>query len=106
MELLSVLETLKYFKEPSNIIIYSDSQYVVSSIENGHVEKWFKNNDLSKKNLDLWREILDQISFHNVKFIWVKGHNKNKMNELADLFAVHAGSCLNLIEDVKQINNI
>lgn len=50
---MGVLETLKYFKEPTKIHIVSDSQYVVSSIVNKHVHKWFKENDLSKKNLDL-----------------------------------------------------
>lgn len=39
MELLGVLECLKFFKTPEVLTIYSDSQYVVSSINNGHLEK-------------------------------------------------------------------
>ena len=53
MELLGVLSALKYFKEPTSLKIYSDSQYVISNIVNGHVKKWFEQQDYSKKNLDL-----------------------------------------------------
>jgi len=52
-ELYAVLGTLEYFKEPVKIKIYSDSQYVVNSINNRHVYKWFEEQDYSKKNLDL-----------------------------------------------------
>lgn len=99
MELMGVLETLKYFKTPIKIKIYSDSQYVVNSIVNGHAKRWFTEKDYSKKNLDLWFQILDLLEFHQVEFEWVKGHSKNKMNELADLLAVHAAQCLNLPKD-------
>ena len=100
MELKGVLEALKYFKTPSILTIYSDSQYVVNSINAKQVYKWFEEHDYSKKNLDLWFESIDLLDFHTVNFIWVKGHNKNKYNELADLLAVHAAQCLNLEEDV------
>lgn len=53
MELLGVLECLRYFTSPEQITIYSDSQYVVSSINNKHLTKWVEDNDQSKKNLDL-----------------------------------------------------
>ena len=99
MELYGVLEGLKYFNTPSQLIIYSDSQYVVGSINNGHLEKWISSNDTSKKNLDLWKQIYMYLQVHNVKFIWVKGHNENQFNEIADLFACHAAECLNLQED-------
>lgn len=52
-ELYAVIETLKYFKDPIKITIVSDSQYVVNSINGKHCYKWIKENDLSKKNLDL-----------------------------------------------------
>ncbi len=106
MELMGVLETLKYFNTPTNLHIYSDSQYVVSSINNNHVYKWFENNDLTKKNLDLWFEIVNLLEIHNVTFEWVKGHNKNKWNELADLYAQHAAECINLPIDKGYKNNI
>lgn len=53
MELRAVLEALKYFKEPTTMTIYSDSSYVVSSLNNQHVKRWIIENDDSKKNMDL-----------------------------------------------------
>ena len=103
MEIRGVLETLKFFKTPVRIKIYSDSQYVINSIVNKHVYTWFAEKDFSKKNLDLWFELIDQLSFHDVSFEWVKGHEVNEMNNLADKLAVHAAQCLNLPED--GINN-
>ena len=103
MEIRGVLETLKFFKTPVKIKIYSDSQYVINSIVNKHVYKWFTEKDFSKKNLDLWFELIDQLSIHDVTFEWVKGHKTNEMNNLADKLAVHAAQCLNLPED--GINN-
>ena len=54
MELKAVIETLKYFKDPINITIYSDSQYVVNSVVMGWVYAWFEQQDYDKKNMDLW----------------------------------------------------
>lgn len=98
-ELMAVLATLQYFKEPTTIKIYSDSQYVVSSINNKHLDKWIKEDDRTKKNMDLWKQIHKLLQLHVVEFNWVKGHNDNKMNELADLYATHASECLNLLQD-------
>lgn len=105
MELLGVLECLKYFTNSEKITIYSDSQYIVSSINNKHLETWIKNNDQSKKNLDLWIPIYELLKFHTVTFIWVKGHNSNKFNELADLYATHSADCIDLLEDYGSTNN-
>ena len=99
MELKGVLAALEYFKVPTKMTIYSDSLYVVSSITNGHAKKWFEQQDFSKKNLDLWHDILDLLEIHDVTFQWVKGHSDNKYNELCDKLAVHAAQCLNLPKD-------
>ena len=100
-ELLAVLNALKWFNEPSNIIIYSDSQYIVNSINKGSARKWFQEQDYSKKNLDIWIEILDLIDWNkSVEFRWVKGHADNKNNCIADLLATHACNCLNLKQDI------
>jgi len=100
MELMAILETLKYFKESTELKIYSDSQYVVGSILNGSAENWIKNNDLSKKNLDLWFPLIDLLHKHSVEFVWVKGHNGNKWNEEADKWCTFAAQCYNIPEDV------
>lgn len=99
-ELFGVLEALKYFTEPSKIKIYSDSQYIVNSINNGSAQKWFEEQNYTKKNLDIWVEILDLLNYHDVEFIWIKGHANNKFNEMADTFATHAANCLNLKVDI------
>ena len=99
MEIRAVLETLKYFEQPVKITIYSDSQYVVNSIVDKHIYKWFEEQDFSKKNLDLWFELIDLLEFHNVSFVWIKGHESNELNNLADMLAVHAAQCLNLPND-------
>ena len=99
MELMAVIETLKYFKDPVNITIYSDSQYVVNSVMLGWVYTWFEQKDYTKKNIDLWFELVDLLKYHNVTLIWVKGHEDNTMNNYADMLAQHAEKCLNLPED-------
>ena len=102
MEIRGVLETLKFFKTPVKIKIYSDSQYVISSITGGYAKKWLEEKDFSKKNLDLWFELIDLVEFHNVTFTWVKGHNGDKWNELADTLAVVSARCLNISEEWTQ----
>lgn len=98
-EIKGVLETLKYFKTPVKITIYSDSAYVVNTIQENWAQRWFDTKDYSKKNLDLWFELLDLLNFHKVELIWVKGHADNEYNNLADELAVHAAQCLNLPND-------
>jgi ribonuclease HI len=91
MELLSVivaLETLK--KEGQNVVIYSDSKYVVDSVEKKWVFGWEKMDFKDKKNRDLWERFLRIYPKHRVKFVWVKGHADNKENNLCDKLAVEA----------------
>jgi ribonuclease HI len=100
MELLAViiaLESLK--KENSDVTVYSDSKYVVDSIENKWVFSWKNKNFKDKKNPDLWLRFLKIYPKHNVKFIWVKGHANNKENEVCDKLAVNAAKSKNLIID-------
>lgn len=99
MEVLAVLETLQYFKEPSDITIISDSQYVVNTIKEGWLEKWFYAKDYTKQNLDIWYDILNLLDFHKVTMEWTKGHSNNKFNNMADELAQFAANCLNLKED-------
>jgi ribonuclease HI len=91
---------LEYFKNPETIKIYSDSSYVVNTINNGWAKKWFEEQDFSKKNLDLWFKLIDLIDFHDVEFVWVKGHADNENNCMADMLAQHAANCLNLKTDI------
>lgn len=99
MEAKAVLEILKYIKEPSDITIVSDSMYVVNTINQGWVRKWFNEQDYTKSNLDIWFELLDYLDYHKVTMEWTKGHANNEMNERADELCVFAARCLNLPED-------
>lgn len=103
-EIRGVLETLKYFKEPTELIIVSDSQYVVNSINCGWVQRWFDCKDYTKSNLDLWFELLDYLHFHKVTMLWTKGHADNEMNNRVDELCQFAANCLNLPDD-EYINN-
>lgn len=99
MELMGVLSALEYFSIPTDITIYSDSAYVVNSLSKGHAKTWISENDLEKKNLDLWSKIVKLYDYHNVTMVWVKGHNNNKYNELADLYANISAIVLNPEQD-------
>ena len=58
-----------------------------------------KESDISKKNFDLWFKLVDLLDYHNVTMKWVKGHESNKYNNLADLYCTHSATCLNIPED-------
>ncbi len=91
MELLSVIVALEQLKKPgSNVIIHSDSKYVVDSVEKKWVFGWEKKNFSGKKNADLWMRFLLVFKKHNVRFSWVKGHAENVENNRCDELAVQA----------------
>ena len=101
MELLSVIVGLESLtKEGCEVTIYSDSKYVVDSVEKKWVFGWQKKNFAGKKNPDLWLRFLRIYPKHKVKFIWIKGHNENPENERCDELAVAAAEGGGLIEDV------
>lgn len=102
MELMSVcvsLETLK--NEGEKVTIYSDSKYVVDSVEKKWVFGWEKKYFHDKKNPDLWIRFLRAYRKHDVKFVWVKGHATNKENNRCDELAVIAASGSNLKVDLE-----
>ncbi|HNR20047.1 MAG TPA: ribonuclease HI [Bacteroidia bacterium] len=100
MELLSVIVALEALKNPNQqVIIYSDSKYVVDSVEKGWVFNWKKINFKKKKNSDLWTRFLRIYEKHKVKFQWVKGHATNPLNNHCDLLATTAADRSNLLVD-------
>lgn len=95
MEITAVLKSLELFKYPCDIDIYSDSSYVVDSVEKGWLYNWEKKNwkksDKSEvKNIELWKEMLKYLRIHNIKFIKVKGHSDNEYNNRCDKLATEA----------------
>lgn len=101
MELLGVIAALEALKkEGTAVTVYSDSKYVVDSVEKKWVFGWEKKNFKEKKNSDLWVRFLNVYRKHKVKFIWVKGHHTNKENNRCDELAVAAAQGKDLKPDV------
>jgi len=91
MELLAVIRGLQALKKPGlDVEIYSDSQYVVNSVEKGWLKGWVLKGFKGKKNQDLWEEYLKASAPHRVRFKWVKGHAGNTENERCDQLAVQS----------------
>lgn len=95
MELTGVIEGLKMIKRPCQITLYSDSKYVVDAIQKGWAEKWKSAGQLdtlipTRKNADLWNELLTLIKPHKFKAVWVKGHAGHPENERCDKLANEA----------------
>lgn len=97
MELRAAIEGLRVLKEPCQVVLYSDSRYLVDGIEKGWAARWRANNWKRNKqgdkaqNADLWAELLQLLSRHQVKFSWVEGHAGHPENERCDAL-VHAAA--------------
>ena len=94
MELTATIEALKAILKPSNIALYTDSQYVKNGITSW-IFNWKKNgwktaNKKPVANKDLWIELEKYVDFHSVNWFWVKGHSGDHYNEIADGLAVKA----------------
>ncbi|MDX1651024.1 MAG: ribonuclease HI [Brumimicrobium sp.] len=100
MELLAVIKGLEALKSAKHeVVIYSDSKYVVDSVEKGWLFSWHKNGFKKKKNVDLWKRYLPLHEKYNPKFVWVKGHAGHPENERCDKLAVDAADHGNLLID-------
>jgi ribonuclease HI len=91
MELRAAIEGLRALKKTSNVIIYTDSKYVMDGITKW-IFNWKKNgwkgaDKKPIKNVDLWQDLDIEVSKHQLKWVWVKGHSGNKFNEIADVLA-------------------
>ena len=94
MELMAPIKALQEIKEKQSIEMYTDSQYVRLGITDW-IHKWIKNNwQNSKKepvkNKELWIQLYDLNKSHKIKWIWVKAHAGNILNEEVDLLAKQA----------------
>ena len=111
MELMGVIVGLESLTEPCRVTLYSDSKYVVDSVERGSVLKWSKNNwyrtkSDKAKNADLWARFLTIYSKHRVRFKWVKGHAGVPENERCDVLAVEAAQSYDTVPDEGYIREI
>lgn len=94
MELTAVIMALNALNQPCEVKLTTDSKYVCDAVNKGWVYSWRKNGwkKSDKKpalNVDLWKELLSLLEKHEVEFIWVKGHNGHKYNEICDTLAVN-----------------
>jgi ribonuclease HI len=86
MELLGAIVGLEALKEPCDVTLTSDSQYVTRGI-NEWLDGWVKKKFAKVKNPDLWERYLVASKDHNVRAQWVKGHDGHEENERCDVLA-------------------
>lgn len=105
MELMAAIVALEALTKPCNVVLYSDSQYLVKAFNDHWLEGWIKKGwkrgkNEPVKNVDLWKRLLKASQAHNVTYSWVKGHNGHPMNERCDQLATAAADGTNLLDDV------
>lgn len=91
MELLAAIVALEQLKQPCQIDLYSDSQYLRNGILNW-IHRWKKNgwktaNKQPVKNVDLWTKLDQLVQIHKINWIWIKGHAGHLENERCDIIA-------------------
>ena len=91
MELTAVIRALEQLKQPSEVRVSTDSQYVQKGISEWihgwKARGWKTSNKAPVKNVDLW-QLLDEVaSRHQIEWVWVKGHAGHEGNERADMLA-------------------
>ena len=92
MELTAVIEALKALTRNCEIVIHTDSRYVMDGVQSW-LPNWKKNNWRTSnkkspvKNIDLWQQLDELLSKHQIRWIWVKGHNGHPENERVDKLA-------------------
>ncbi len=93
MELMGVIAALSALKYPCDVVLTTDSKYVVDSVTKGWAKGWkargwVKSDKKPALNADLWEKLLGLLEIHRVKFVWVKGHAGHPENERCDELAV------------------
>lgn len=104
MEIMAVIAALETLKEPCQVTLYSDSQYVVNAISKGWAKRWkandWKRNKKEKAvNPDLWDRLLQSCEPHQIDFKWLRGHSGIEENERCDQLAFAAANQPGLPED-------
>ena len=98
MAVIAGLEALK--KEGLQVVVYSDSKYVVDAVEKGWLNTWFATDFKGgKKNKDLWLQFHHLAKKQFMRFVWVKGHGDNAYNNRCDQLATDAADSGPLIDD-------
>ena len=104
MEMMACIAALRTLETRSDVVLYSDSSYVVNGITKGWARKWRANRWMRTKNeaaenSDLWAQLLELCDLHRVRFVWVRGHAGHPENERCDELATTAAQGADLKED-------
>ncbi len=101
MELMAVIAALEALKKENlNVVVYSDSNYVVKAVMEGWLNKWIRTNFKGNiKNQDLWMNYFVLSKKHHIHFYWVKGHAQNIINNRCDELATQAADGKDLLID-------
>ena len=101
MELLAVITALESLtKKNIPLTIYTDSQYIVNSVEKKWLDNWIKTDFKGgKKNKDLWLRFYKLAKDYTIKFVWVRGHADNPFNNRCDELATVAADGNHLLTD-------
>ena len=103
MELMAALVGLEALKERCQVTLYSDSQYLVESMNQGWVLRWRAKRWARKggrvPNTDLWQKLLELCNQHEVTFEWIQGHSGQQENERCDQLSFSAAQRKDLPPD-------
>ena len=99
MELTAALMALQALKEPCQVVLYSDSAYLINAFNQNWLRNWQRNGWLNSKkqpveNQELWKGLLEQAAVHDIEWRKVKGHAGDEYNEICDELARTAISTL------------
>lgn len=94
MEMTAVIKGFQLLTRSCEVCVYTDSKLISDMFNNHIIDKWaechFRRNGRKLKNEDLWRNLLKEVSRHDVTFIHIRGHSGNIMNEMCDRLAYKA----------------
>jgi ribonuclease HI len=104
MELIAAITALDTLKEPCDVTLFCDSEYVVNGITKGwargwRAKRWRRSENKIVPNWELWKRLLELCDRHRVSWQWVRGHAGHEENERCDELAVEAAAGENLPSD-------
>lgn len=92
MELIAAISALEALKEPCEVELWTDSQYLARAVNEGWLAGWkrrgWRRKEGELKNPELWQALDTLLARHNVSFNWLKGHDGHEYNERCDALAV------------------
>ena len=92
MELRAVIEARSALKEPCEVELWTDSQYIARAINEGWLAGWkrrgWRRKEGELKNPELWQRLDALLGEHKVTVNWLRGHDGQEQNERCDALAV------------------